>query len=130
MLLIRFVLKTHRSPFSVTQNSILTGELYIITSVYIYFLLSLVFCGKQVRFISHTDLLHAYFHELPVDHQASALGSFLRAVFADLRWPIFRIVRLIPKWLLEKLDPRSQMFRDWRIVRRFPAQLFLITAQY
>jgi len=81
---------------------------------------------KQVRFISHTNLLHAYFHELPLDYQASALGSFLDAPFADLKWPIFRIVRLIPKWLLEKLDPRSQMFRDWRIVRRFLAQLFLL----
>ncbi|KZL77279.1 cytochrome p450 [Colletotrichum incanum] len=27
---------------------------------------------------------------------------------------LIKIVRLVPTWVLERLDPRSQMFRDWR----------------
>ncbi|KAH8786021.1 cytochrome P450 [Diaporthe sp. PMI_573] len=34
-------------------------------------------------------------------------------IFMNFPW-IIKIVRLIPTSLLEKIDPRSQMFRDWR----------------
>ncbi|TLD03793.1 uncharacterized protein PgNI_11655 [Pyricularia grisea] len=34
-------------------------------------------------------------------------------VFMNFPW-IIRIVRLVPTALLQRLDPRSQMFRDWR----------------
>lgn len=36
-------------------------------------------------------------------------------VFMNFPW-IIKIVRLVPTSLLQKLDPRSQRFRDWRIV--------------
>ncbi|KUL83714.1 hypothetical protein ZTR_07489 [Talaromyces verruculosus] len=34
-------------------------------------------------------------------------------IFMNFTW-IIQVVRLIPAWLLKRLDPRSQMFRDWR----------------
>ncbi|CZT49094.1 related to cytochrome P450 CYP3/CYP5/CYP6/CYP9 subfamilies [Rhynchosporium secalis] len=36
-------------------------------------------------------------------------------IFMNFSW-IIKIVRLIPESILRKLDPRSQMFRDWRIM--------------
>lgn len=48
-------------------NSVLTGE-YCFVDPCSCSLVTLVYVAKQGQAISHTDLLHAHFHELPLDH--------------------------------------------------------------
>ncbi|KAG8158079.1 hypothetical protein KVR01_011840 [Diaporthe batatas] len=68
----------------------------------------LCIANPTMSFLRHPDF-NPYWYEL--------FHTLIRSMPAFMNFPwIIRIVRLVPTSLLEKLDPRSQMFRDWRIM--------------
>nr|L0N063.1 RecName: Full=Fusicoccadiene C-8 hydroxylase; AltName: Full=Cytochrome P450 monooxygenase PaP450-2; AltName: Full=Fusicoccin A biosynthetic gene clusters protein 5 [Diaporthe amygdali]BAM71030.1 fusicoccadiene C-8 hydroxylase [Diaporthe amygdali] len=68
----------------------------------------LCIANPTMSFLRHSDF-NPYWYEL--------FHTLIRSMplFMNFPW-VIKIVRLIPTSLLEKLDPRSQMFRDWRMM--------------